>query len=243
MKKRTIVFLMIAMVAVNICALDNQSVSTLFTQLKQYQVPISNENSFTVWYDSLNADVLRGTTKSGGDDQVLRFRSTSRKEVLYLVYSGSIAGLPGWAIRDSSGNELYFCNSYKIVIPGNDLLYVEKTNYFNPPVMTEAVIGKDGIREIKQVLYSVNRKDIARNGFLLYAERTTSSEIVANIGVGAEVLVLGFTTENYDELKAERWILAMSAMGLVGWTPAIYIDKWYGNHQPSILKLFDNDTP
>lgn len=242
--KRTLA-LWYCLAAMPLFALDPGVISTIWPQIRQADITLyGSKPQLQLWYDPSTATLIDEDDELHGAQYVLRFRSAAQGRDLYIGIT-SVAGRFGFVVTDRvEGHDvLLSILGNQVVIPGNDVIYVTRWNFFNPKTLAKYVIGAGGVNEVRQALYPLNARDVAQVGFTIYSDRSTSSRAVGSVREGATVTAIGFTTDSYDDFKAERWCLVSSELGLIGWTPVIFTDKWFANHQPAMLKLFDNDSP
>jgi len=230
---------------VSASALDPDTVKAIWPTIQQSDIVFyGSKPQVQLWYDPTSASRINESDEQSGLRFVLKFKSAALGKDLFVGIGGP-AGRIGLIVSDRvTGHEpLLNILGNQMVVPGNDTIYVTRWNFFNPMSLAKYTIDAAGMHEVKQALNPTNAKDVARVSFAIYADRTSAGQLVGSIREGATVLVVGFTTDNYDDLHAQRWCLIASELGLLGWAPVTFIDKWVANHQPAMLRLFDNDTP
>ena len=140
--------------------------------------------------------------------------------------------------EDKAYEKAIWCK--KVIVPGNGYIYaivpIERNGLKKIFAIEKYRIENNEIVLCKQPLYSLNKKGITGADIVLYSERNTKSEKIADIPKGKTVFILGIDKIRYDGAEYD-WYLVESPLGLVGWHKPFQVDYkvTYAYHSINIL--------
>jgi hypothetical protein len=162
---------------------------------------------------------------------------------LYIGLGTAVAGLGNIKLINENDNSEIKTNGISLIVTSNKIIYADFRSFFNPPIVEKIQIMNGKYVVIKQPFYSIERTDVAQSDFNILYESSNKSNIVARIGKGTEITIVGLKTTNYFDKTAERWVLVRSGMGLLGWVRPFYIDDADPTSVHGFLHLFNDNTP
>jgi len=132
---------------------------------------------------------------------------------------------PGYIFYMSSNTDIFkgYLSANEIII--DEFGFVYSISYTNQYFLKKAkyIIDKDGIREIKQPFYSVNRSCDTNGQLILTTKPCSEGEVIAQLPKGTFIKVL--LARDWDYLEQDKWckggeeisFLVETQFGLIGW--------------------------